>query len=98
MAEVRPLGVPGDLRLLPGGQLRIGFLQRLARLGLKLGKLLLDGHGVLLGGQRFQLGDLTFKLGNRLFEIEISAHLAKDGPSNPRFGGLPRRYAAERCF
>ena len=81
--------MPRDLRLLPGGERRIGLLQSLLRLGLQLGELLLDGHGVLVGGERFQLGDLTFKLGNRLFEIEVCAHVAKGGPTNPQTSGLP---------
>ena len=87
VAEMRPLRVPCDLRLLPGGELGIGLFQGVARLGLELGELLLNRNGALLGGERPELGDLTFKLGNRLFEIEISAHLAKDGPSNPRPAG-----------
>ena len=97
VAEMRPLGVAGDLRLLPGGQLGIGLLQSFARLGFELGKLLLDGHGVLLGGERFELGDLAFKLGNRLFEIEISAHLAKGGPWDPSSTGCRAEWRRERA-
>ena len=98
VAEMRPLGMPGDLRLLPGGELRIGLLQRLLRLGLELGELLLDGHRALLGGERFELGDLAFKLGNRLFEIEISAHLAEGGPSDPSRAGCRVKARRERAL
>ena len=76
MAQMRALGVAGDLRLLPGGELGIGLHQRRLRLGLELGELLLDGDGVLLGGERLELGDLALQLGNGLFEIEISTHAA----------------------
>ena len=40
--EMRPLRMPGDLRLLPGGQLGIGLFQRVARLGLELGEFLVN--------------------------------------------------------
>ena len=81
--EVRPLGVTGDLRLLPGGELGISLFQCLPRFRFELRKLLLDRHRTLLGGERLQLGDPAFKLGNRLFEIEIGAHAAKKDSSNP---------------
>src|SRR5262249_4821892 len=96
MAEMRSLGGPRDLRLLPGAELGISLLQSLARLGLELGELFLNRDGALLGCERSQLGDLAFKLGNGLFEIEISAHLAKDCPSNPLLGGPPRIGRRER--
>ena len=52
VAEMRPLRVPRDLRLLPGGELGIGLFQSVARLGLELGEFLLNRNGALLGGER----------------------------------------------
>ena len=74
MAQMRALRVAGDLRLLPGGEFRIGLLQRLPGFGLEFGELFIDGDGMLLGGERLELGDPAFELGNRLFEIEIGTH------------------------
>ena len=42
VAEMGPLRVPCDLRLLPGGELGIGLFQGVARLRLELGELLLN--------------------------------------------------------
>src|SRR5262249_60269422 len=74
VAEVRAIGMAGDLRLLPGRELGVGLLQRFPGLRLELGKFFLDGDRALLGGKRLQLGDLAFEFGNRLFEIEIGTH------------------------
>ncbi len=85
VTEVRTLGVAGDLRLLPGRELRVGLFQGLLGFAFELGKLLLDRHGALLGRERLQLGDLAFELGDRFFEIEIGAHPALAWPLGKAF-------------
>ena len=69
VAEVRALGMPGDLRLLPGGQAGVGLAQQPLRLGLQLLHLLLD---VDLGivRQVTQFLDLAFEFRDRFFEIQ----------------------------
>ena len=72
---VRPVGMAGDLRLLPGRQPRIDVGERVARLLLERGDLVGDGNAVALARlQPFQLLDLAFQVGDRLFEIEECSH------------------------
>ncbi len=68
---MRPLRMPRHLRLLPGRQLGIEFLERLRRLALDAVDLFADGDGVAAGLQRAHFFDLGLKLGHRLFEVEI---------------------------
>ena len=71
-----PLGMAGDLRLLPRRELGIEVLERLRRLGLQAGDLLADCGRAVAGLQRAQFLELGLELGHRLFEIEIAAHRA----------------------
>ncbi len=71
--QVRPLGMAGDQRLLPGRELRIGLPEQAVDLGLEARDLLGDVD-VAGGGEVTQLLDLAFQLGNRLFEVEKGRH------------------------
>ncbi len=62
-----------NLRLLPGGELRVGLPQQLLRLRLQARDLLRDVHVVGIR-QMPQFGDLAFQLRDRFFEIEIVVH------------------------
>ena len=73
---VRPLGMAGDLGLLPGRELGIEVLERLRGLGLEAGDLLADRGRAVAGLERAQFLDLGLELGHRLFKIEITAHRA----------------------
>ena len=79
---MRPLRVAGDLRLLPGGEVGIEFLQRRRRLGLQPADLVADGDRVAGLAHGAQFLDLGLQFGHRLFEIEIAAHAV------PGSGGL----------
>ncbi len=71
--EVRPVGVAGDLRLLPRAELAISLGQQLGGPTLKLGDLL--GKVELAAvRQMAQLLHLAFKLGDRLLELEERVH------------------------
>ena len=69
---MRPLRMPRHLRLLPGRQSGIEFLERLRRLALDAADFLADRVAVAV--QRAQFVDLGLELGHRLFEVEIAAH------------------------
>ena len=68
------LGVAGDLRLLPGRELRVEILESVCRLGLEAGDLLADRRRAVAGLERAQLLQLGLELGHRLFEVEVAAH------------------------
>ena len=98
--EMRPVGMAGDLRFLPGGQPLIDVGERLGGLRLELGDLLADRHRVALGAERAQLLDLALEVVDRLFEVEECKHpdLYADG----RGDGAPAKRAetdraAARC-
>ena len=69
---MRPLRVPRHLRLLPGRQRRIEFVQRLSRLVLDPRDFV--GNIAAAGGKRAQFVDPGVQFGDGLFEIEIAAH------------------------
>ena len=71
---MRPLRMARHLRLLPGRQVGIEFLERERGLDLEPVDLVVDGDraaGLAHGAQFFDLG---LQFGHRLFEIEIAAH------------------------
>ena len=74
IAEMRALLVPGDLRLLPGGQRQIEVGERLLRLDFEPGQLLANGDALAAARQGAQLLDLGLELGDGFFKIEISAN------------------------
>jgi hypothetical protein len=67
IAGMRPVGVTGDLRLLPRGQLGVDFAQGLLRFRFEFGDLLADGDAVVLLAER-TVSDLALQVGDRLFE------------------------------
>ena len=71
---MRPLRMPRDLRLLPGRQSAVEFLERLGCLAFDAVDLFADRDRIALGLQRAQFLDLGLELGHRFFEIEIRAH------------------------
>src|SRR3546814_239549 len=73
MFEVRPLGMAGDLRLLPGRKLGIGVGQHLVRPGLKPLNFRVYIERALIGGLT-QFRDAGLKRRYRLFEIEKTYH------------------------
>ncbi len=73
---MRPIGMAGDLRLLPRRELGIEFLERLRCLGLQPGDFLADGGRAVARLECTQLVDLGLDLGHWLFKIEIAAHRA----------------------
>ena len=85
--EMRPVGMAGDLRLLPGRQLGVDVGERLAGARLQPGDLVIDGDRVALVAERAQLLDLALEIGDRLFEIEVAAH---PDPERP-----PRHFAGK---
>ena len=77
IVEMRALGVPRDLSLLPRSQLGIGIAQQLARLGCKLVDLGVDIDGARLGGLA-QRRDPLVEVGDRFFKIEIGLHWPRE--------------------
>src|SRR5262249_28750253 len=73
---MRPLGMAGNLSLLPRREFGIDVLEGLRGLGLETGNLLADGGGAVRRLDRAQLLDLGLELGHRLFEVEVAAHRA----------------------
>ena len=73
---VRPVGMAGDLRLLPGRQPGIDAGERVARLALERRDLVGDRDAVGARLQPPQLLDLAFEVGDRLFEVEVGSHRA----------------------
>src|SRR3546814_3947096 len=73
MFEGRPLGMAGDLRLLPGRKLGIGVGQHLVRPGLKPLNFRVYIERALIGGLT-QFRDAGLKRRYRLFEIEKTYH------------------------
>ena len=71
-----PLGMTGDLRLLPRRELRVEILERLRRLGLEAGNLLADGGRAVARLERAQFLDLGLDLGHGFLEVEVAAHQA----------------------
>ena len=71
---MRPLRMARDLRLLPGRQIGIEFLERDRRLDLEPADLLADGDRAVALAHGAQFLDLGLQFGHRLFEIEIGAH------------------------
>src|SRR3546814_3203175 len=69
MFEVRPLGMAGDLRLLPGRKLGIGVGQHLVRPGLKPLNFRVYIERALIGGLT-QFRDAGLKRRYRLFRSE----------------------------
>ncbi len=69
-----PLRMPGNLRLLPGGQFGIELLERLTGLGLHAGDFVADGDGVAGGLQRPHFFNFGLELGHRFFEIQVGTH------------------------
>ena len=74
VAEMRPLRVPRDLRLLPGREIGIKIGKRLLGLGFEPRQFLANGNGVALRRELAQLQNLGFEFGNRFFKVEIGAH------------------------
>jgi hypothetical protein len=68
--EVRPLGMAGDLRLLPGRELGVGLAQQLLGTGLEARDLLAQAELAVAGGKVAQLLDLALELADRLLEFE----------------------------
>src|SRR5262249_3711695 len=82
---MRPLGMAGNLGLLPRRELGVEILECLRRLGFEAGDLLADGGGAVRRLERAQLLDLSLELGHRLLEVEVAAHRAggqHGGPSS----------------
>src|SRR3546814_8574068 len=73
MFEVGPLGMAGDLRLLPGRKLGIGVGQHLVRPGLKPLNFRVYVERAFIGGLT-QFRDAGLKRRYRLFEIEKTYH------------------------
>ena len=71
--EMRPLGMAGDLGLLPRRQLGIGVAQQPVRALLEPADLGLD-IGFARRGGLAQLGDSRLQLRDRLFEVEKGGH------------------------
>jgi hypothetical protein len=69
VAEVRPLGMPRDLRLLPGREFGVGLTQELVRATLEPRDLVAEVELAVLR-QMTQLLDLAFQLADGLFELE----------------------------
>src|SRR5882672_4744172 len=99
-----PIGMTGDLRLLPGRQLAVDIGQRLRGAGLEARDIVVDGDGVALGAEGAQLLDLALEVGDRLFELEVDTHPdpkrparaispAKRGGNWPQGRGMSRREA-----
>ena len=92
IVEMRPLGMPRDLGLLPRGQLGIGIAQQLGRLGLELADLGVDIDVARLGGVA-QRRDPPVEVGDRFFKIEIGVHWPRGlgcggaDVNDPRAGG-----------
>ncbi len=80
--RVRALRVARHLRLLPGGEGGIKFLQRLGRLGLQPVDFLADGDRIAGLAERAQFLDLGLQFGHRLFEVEIAADVSSEHGSN----------------
>ena len=76
-----PLGMAGDLRLLPGRELGVEVLERLRRLGLEAGNLLADGGGAVARLECAQFLGLGLDLGHRFLEVEVAAHQAAQVPA-----------------
>ena len=71
VGEMRPRGMAGHERLLPGRELRVGFSDERLRLRLQPGYIVLDMHRGILRRELAQFLDLSFQFGDRLFEIQI---------------------------
>ena len=71
---MRPVGMAGDLRLLPGGEFLVEVFQSVRRALFQPLDLVgdIDGAASLLKPLQFE--DLAFKVGDRLFKIEIIVH------------------------
>src|SRR6478735_124523 len=67
--EMRPVGMPRDLRLLPGSELGISVAKQLVRLCLELRNLCIYIDVVGAGRGFPQLPDPCLELGDRLFEF-----------------------------
>ena len=67
-----PLGMPGELRSLPGSQSAVQFVFDLGEFRPQLADLVLRGRFPEFGGR--ELFDLLFDLADRLFKLEIIAH------------------------
>src|SRR3546814_1820297 len=89
---MRPLGMTGHQRLLPGVELAIGGPQQAVGLGLQLRHLFGDIHATGIG-EVAQLFDLAFELGNRLFEIKEGGHPVSLAPA--KIPAARRRYRSE---
>ena len=77
VAAMRPLGVPGDLGLLPRIELVVEVLERLLRLVLKAADFLVERFGVAVSGNRCQLGNAALQIGDLVFEFQIVFHIDK---------------------
>ena len=71
---MRPLRMARDLRLLPGREIGIEFLEREGGLHLEPADLVADGDRAAGLGHGAQFLDLGLQFGHRLFEVEIGAH------------------------
>ena len=71
---MRPLRMARHLRLLPGRQVGIEFLERDRRLDLEPVDLVADGDRAVALAHGAQFLDLGLQFGHRFFEIEIAAH------------------------
>ena len=76
---MRPLGMPRDLRLLPGRQIGIKIGKRLLGLGFEPGQFLANGNGVALRRELAEFQHLGFEFGNGFFKIEIASHCRRRG-------------------
>ena len=99
---MRPLGVAGDLRLLPGCQADIDITQRRIGFGFETVDIVINRSSAIFRGERAQIGNLGFELGDRLFEIEIGAHgpssvgLAQKSSTEPESGKCRRKTPRQR--
>ena len=92
---VRPVGMPRDLRLLPGRELGVGIDQRLVRLLLQPRHFLRDRDRIVVAVDGLEVGDLALEFGDRLLEIEVGAD--GDGSIHQSFlAGRSRRAKAGR--
>ena len=92
IAKMRPLRMPGDLRLLPGRQIGIKIGKRLLGLGFEPGQFLANGNGVALRRELAEFQNLGFEFGDWFFKIEIASHCRRRGyaKDRTRLGAAPK--------
>jgi hypothetical protein len=71
---MRPVGMAGHLRLLPGRQLAVDVAQGIGDALFEPRDLLGDIDGLAAVGELLELEDLAFQIGDGLFEVEIIVH------------------------